>query len=180
MVRSRSVVAFVACAIAGSTILAQEVVRETIPGIQNFARLETTVACTGALDPDVAMPGIKKMGFASVINLREAGEQGAIDPEEERKEAEAAGLRYFHVPFNGSAPDRKSADAFLAAIRTPGAEPALIHCAAGNRAAAMWLIKRLVADRWDTERAVKEANELGLRSEGLRQFAIEYARTYQQ
>jgi uncharacterized protein (TIGR01244 family) len=166
-----------AFAMTGPAVLAQEVVRENVPGIQNFARLETVVACTGALDPEVAMPGIKRMGFASVINLREVGEPGAVDPEEERRAAEAAGLRYFHVPFNGSAPEPKAADAFLAAIRTPGAEPALIHCAAGNRAAGMWLIKRLVVDRWETGRAIQEANDLGLRSEPLRQFAIEYART---
>ena len=39
----------------------------------------------------------------------------------------------------------------------------------------MWLIKRLVVDRWDEDRAVKEAMALGQTSETLRKFAIDYA-----
>ena len=45
----------------------------------------------------------------------------------------------------------------------------------GNRAATMWLIKRLVVDKWDEERAVKEAAALGQSSEALRKWALEYA-----
>ena len=44
----------------------------------------------------------------------------------------------------------------------------------------MWLIKRLVVDRWDEERAVKEAASLGQSSEELRKFAIEYAKSRKQ
>ena len=39
----------------------------------------------------------------------------------------------------------------------------------------MWLIKRLVVDHWDVERATTEATALGQTSPTLRQFAIEYA-----
>jgi protein tyrosine phosphatase (PTP) superfamily phosphohydrolase (DUF442 family) len=84
-------------------------------------------------------------------------------------------LKYFHVPVNGASPDPKSADAFLAALRTPGAEPAFIHCATGNRAAAMWLIKRVVVDHWTADKAAEEAAGLGLTSAPLRQFALNYA-----
>lgn len=160
-----------------AALAAQQVTRETVAGVRNFARLETTVACTGALNPAEAMPAIKKLGFASVINLQLPTETG-VNVDAERAAAEAAGLRYFHVPFNGTAPEVKSADQFLAAIATPGAQPALIHCTAGNRAAAMWLVKRLVVDRWETDRATKEAAELGLTSATLRQFAIDYAQAH--
>src|SRR5262245_32117018 len=123
---------------AGSSMAsAQQVTKEAVPGVQNFARLETTVACAGATKAE-AIPELKKMGFASVINLREASEPGA-NVEEEEQAAKAAGIKYFHVPFNGQKPDPAVADKFLAAITTPGAEPAFIHCAAGNRAATMWL-----------------------------------------
>ena len=156
---------------------AQEVTKPAVAGIDNLARLETTVACAGAVRPDEAVPEIKKMGFVSIINLREASENGA-DLENEARLAKAAGLRYFHVPFNGRTPDPKAADRFIEAITSPGAEPAFIHCAAGNRAATMWLIKRLVVDRWDVDRATKEAIALGQTSEPLRQFAVEYARAH--
>ena len=156
--------------------IAQQVTTDTIAGIRNFARLETTVACAGAITADV-VPEIKKMGFASIVNLRLATERGA-DVEKEAAAARAVGLRYFHVPFDGS-PDPKAADQFLDAMTTPGAEPAFIHCAGGNRAATMWLIKRLAVDHWDVDRATKEATALGQTSPRLRQFAIDYARTRQ-
>jgi uncharacterized protein (TIGR01244 family) len=155
-------------------VAAQAPVKGTLAGVQNYAHVETTIACAGAVDPDAAMPEIKKLGFVSVINLRQASEPGA-NIEAEQAAAERVGLKYFHVPVNGAAPDPKSADAFLAAIRTPGAEPAFIHCATGNRAAAMWLIKRIAIDHWDTAKATEEANGLGLTSAPLRQFALDYA-----
>ena len=155
---------------------AQQVTKETVPGITNLARLETTVACAGATRAE-AIPEIKKMGFASIINLRQASEPGA-DIEAEAAAAKAAGLRFYHIPFNGQSPSPAVADQFLAAITTQGSEPAFIHCAGGNRAAAMWLIKRLVVDQWDMDRASKEATALGLTSPALKQFAADYAQTH--
>jgi hypothetical protein len=52
---------------------ASKVTKEAVPGITNFARLETTVACGGATKAE-AVPALKKMGFASIINVREATE----------------------------------------------------------------------------------------------------------
>jgi uncharacterized protein (TIGR01244 family) len=167
--------AFMGSAAVGHQVLAaQQVTKETREGIKNFARVETTVACAGAITTE-AMPEIKKMGFASVINLRQASEPGADIPAHEAA-AKAAGLRYYHVPFNGSSPDPKIADQFLKVITSKDAEPAFIHCAGANRAAAMWLIKRLAVDRWDVNRATAEAEALGLTSPVLKQWAIDYAR----
>ena len=64
---------------------AAKVTKENVPGITNFARLETTIACAGAVKAE-AVPEIKKMGFASIINVREASEPGA---EVEKEEAAA-------------------------------------------------------------------------------------------
>jgi len=172
---ARCFVALVVALGLGSVAVAQQVTREEVAGVRNFARLETTVACAGATSAD-AVPAIAKMGFASIINLRLASEEGA-EVEREGEAARAAGLKYFHVPYDGS-PDPAAAEAFLAAITSAGAEPAFIHCAGGNRAASMWLIKRLVVDKWDEARAVAEAEALGQRSEALRQFAVEFAKTH--
>jgi uncharacterized protein (TIGR01244 family) len=166
-------------ALAGVGIVAgQQVTQESVEGVTNFRRLETTVACAGATKAE-AVPEIKKMGFKSIINLREATEPGA-DVEAEAAAAKAAGLKYFHVPFGGRAPDPAAADAFLAAITAPGSEPAFIHCGSGNRAAVMWLIKRIAVDHWDVDRATAEATALGLRSEAQKQFAIDYAQAHKQ
>lgn len=170
---------FVAAAVAFlcgplAELSAQQVTKESREGIKNFARIETTVACAGAITAD-AMPEIKKMGFASVINLREAQEPGA-DIEKHEAAAKAAGLRYYHVPFNAGKPDPKAADQFIKVISSKEAEPAFIHCASANRASAMWLIKRLTIDRWEVDRAVAEAEALGLTNPALKEWAIQYAR----
>ena len=155
---------------------AQQVTKQAVPGVQNFAKLETTVACGGATTPE-AVPELKKMGFASIINLRLPTEQGA-DIDAEAAAAKAAGIRFFAIPFNAQSPDPAVADRFLEAITAKGSEPAFIHCAGGNRAAAMWMIKRLAVDHWDVDRATKEATALGMTSAPLRQFAIDYAQAH--
>jgi uncharacterized protein (TIGR01244 family) len=157
---------------ATTAAFAQNVNKEQVAGIRNLARIETTVACAGAITPE-SVTEIKKMGFASIINLRLPTEEGATNEKEEAA-AKAAGIRYIHVPYDGSA-DPKAAAAFLDAITSRGAEPAFIHCAGGNRAATMWLIKRIAIDHWDVKRATDEAILLGQTNEKTRAFAIEFA-----
>jgi protein tyrosine phosphatase (PTP) superfamily phosphohydrolase (DUF442 family) len=110
--------------LAASTARAQ-VVKQDVPGIRNFAKVESTVACAGAITP-VAIPEIKKMGYASIINLRLATEQGA-DIEGNTAAAKAADIPYYHIPFSSAAPDPAAVDTFLKTITAPGVQPAFIH-----------------------------------------------------
>ena len=114
---------FVACAIG--TAARAQVVKQEVPGIRNFAKVESTVACAGAISPS-AIQGIKEMGYASIINLRLSTEQGA-DIEGNIAAAKAAGIPYHHIPFSGSAPDPAVVDTFLKTITAPGVQPAFIH-----------------------------------------------------
>ena len=156
---------------------AQQVSSETVAGITNLKRLESTVACAGATTPE-SMRAVKDMGFASVVNLRQASEPNAnIDAESAA--AKAAGLRYVHLPLNPQSPDPSVADQFVAAARDPATQPMFIHCASGNRAAAMWLIKRAVVDGWSIDRASAEAEQLGLTNPAMKQFAVGYAKEHQ-
>jgi protein tyrosine phosphatase (PTP) superfamily phosphohydrolase (DUF442 family) len=102
-----------------------QVVRQEVPGIRNFAKIETTVACAGAITP-AAIQEIKKMGYASIINLRLATEPGA-DIEANIAAAKTADIPYYHIPFSGSAPDPAVVDTFLKTITAPGVQPAFIH-----------------------------------------------------
>jgi uncharacterized protein (TIGR01244 family) len=154
-----------------------QVKKESVAGITNFAKIESTVACAGAITP-ASVAEIKKMGYGSVINLRQASEQGA-DIDGEAAAAKAAGINFVHVPFNGAQPDPAAVDQFLKAITVPGNTPAFIHCAGGNRAAAMWFIKRALVDKWDTNRAMAEATDLGFTSQPLKNFAMEYIKAHQ-
>ena len=68
-------------AVFSSRNAAAQVTKQTVPGVTNFAKLETTVACGGATTSE-AVPELKKMGFASIINLRLPSEPGAdVDKE---------------------------------------------------------------------------------------------------
>ena len=169
--------AFSAASVVASVVAvsAQQVTKEEVAGIRNLSRLETTVACAGATEVE-AIPNVKKMGFAAMINLRQASEPGANVPQAQAA-AKAAGLNYVHIPFDAAAPDPAVADRFLEAIKQPGNQPAYIHCASANRAAAMWFVKRVQIDKWDTDRAMKEAEALGLSSAPLKQFVTTYVST---
>ena len=153
-----------------------QVKKSSLDGVTNFAQVETTVACAGAVTP-ASVAGIKKMGFASLINLRLDNEKGA-DIDAEAAAAKAAGINFVHLPFNGAMPDPAVADRFLQIITERGNQPAFIHCASGNRAAALWLIKRVLIDRWDNDRAIEEATQLGLTSSALKTFALDYIQAH--
>jgi hypothetical protein len=49
-----------------ATAASAQVVRQEVPGIRNFAKVESTVACAGAITP-AAIQEVKKMGYASII-----------------------------------------------------------------------------------------------------------------
>ena len=150
-----------------------QVTKESVPGISNFSRVETTIACAGATTP-AAVAEVKRLGYASIINLRQASEAGA-DVEAEEAAAKAANIRYIHLPFNAAAPDSTQVDRFITAVAAPANQPAFVHCASANRASALWMVKRMVVDGWDAERAGTEATALGLTNPALKTFALDYA-----
>jgi uncharacterized protein (TIGR01244 family) len=172
MLKRNAVLIALALGVAVATLNAQNVTKETLPGVTNFAKLETTIACAGATTP-AAVSGLKQMGYASIINLREASEPGA-DIDAEAAAAKTAGINFVHLPFNGAMPDPAVADKFLIAVTDKKNQPAFVHCASANRAAAMWMIKRMVVDKWDADRAGTEAAALGLTSGALKTFALNY------
>src|SRR6185295_12926677 len=153
-------------------LLQTQVTKETVPGITNLARVETTVACAGAITP-ASVVEIKKMGFTTIFNLRPATEAGA-DIDAEAAAAKAAGINFIHLPFVTAMPDPAVVDRFLKAIADKNNNPAFIHCSSGNRASTMWLIKRVLLDKWDIEKASAEAAALGLTNPQLKVFALDY------
>lgn len=152
------------------TAAAAQAAEEAPDGVVNYTRLNATVACAGATPPE-AMAELKDRGFAAVVNFRTAGERGAT-VDAGRAAAEAAGLKYFHLPFRQ--PSAEVAEAFLETVADPANQPVYIHCGSANRVGAMWLIKRVRLDGWAADEALAEAELIGLRSAALRQFALDY------
>ena len=114
-------------------------------------------------------------GVKTVINLRHAGEfadgstdDAGLDIAEEGRQVEALGMDYVHLPVSmkptedGGA-DERLATAFetlLTAARESG--PVAVHCKLGQRAGAMVLIALARHQRWAGDRALAEADRLGL------------------
>jgi uncharacterized protein (TIGR01244 family) len=178
MMRKHSLAAAVAAVllVAGSAWAQAQVTKPSVAGVTNFARLESTIACAGATTP-AGVAEVKKLGYKTIINLRQASEAGA-DVDAEAAAAKTEGVKYFHLPVNGASPDPAIVDQFLAAVGDPANQPVFVHCASGNRAAALWMIKRLVVDGWDTDRASTEATALGMTSPALKTFAMDYAASH--
>ena len=171
-----------ACVLVGlvgllvATVASGQVTKESVPGVINFSKVDTTIACAGATTP-AAVAEIKRLGYASIINLRQASEAGA-DTAGEEAAAKAANINYIWLPLNSAAPDPAVADKFLAAVTAPANQPAFVHCASANRASALWMVKRMVVDGWDADRAGTDAAALGLSSPALKTFALDYAASH--
>jgi uncharacterized protein (TIGR01244 family) len=166
--RRFAVLALLAFAVAG--VSAQQ--KMTKPGITNFTKVDAVVACGGATETS-ALDGLKQDGFKAVINLRQATEKGA-SIEENRARAEALGLKYIHIPYNGAAPESKTFDDFLDAVADKSNHPVYIHCGSANRVGSVWLAKRVLQDGWPVEKATEEARVIGLTAAPLEQFALKY------
>jgi uncharacterized protein (TIGR01244 family) len=155
-----------------------QVKKGDLPGVTNYSRVDATIGCGGATQP-AAMAALKNEGYASVINLRMASEQGA-EVDASRAAAQAAGLRYIHLPFDAANPDSKVVDSFIAAVSDRANQPVYIHCASANRVGAMWMIKRALKDGWSVDRASAEAEAIGLTNPKLKAFATEYIASHKQ
>lgn len=157
------------------SLSAGQVTKKDIAGISTFAQVESTIACGGTTTPE-AIREVKRMGFKTVVNLRLESEPGAM-VDEEGAVVRSLGMNYVHLPFNIQTPDPKLVENFMAAVAGAANTPAYVHCAAGGRAAALWMIKRVKADGWTQAAALEEANALGL-NDRLRPFALNYLKTH--
>ncbi len=151
---------------------APQLQKQTIDGVRNYTKVDASIGCAGATDPK-AMTAIAELGYRAILNLREDTEDGAQIPES-KAAAEAAGLIFLHLPFKGSAPDDAVADQFLRIVADTMHQPLFINCGSANRVGAMWLIKRMVADRWPQDKALEEAKAIGLTSAALEKWALAY------
>jgi uncharacterized protein (TIGR01244 family) len=145
--------------------------QQEVPPIRNFVRMNSEF-CTGAQPRIEHLEKLKAEGVKAIINLRPPAEHRAA---EEEAEAKKLGLRYFNIPFVFGEPKEEQATEFLKITDNPENRPAFIHCAAGIRAGAFWMIRRVLRDSWTVERAEQEADKIGLReSPHLNEFARKY------
>jgi protein tyrosine phosphatase (PTP) superfamily phosphohydrolase (DUF442 family) len=142
----------------GAGLHAQGIQRLTVPGINNFWRVDASVSTGGTITArETAIPGLKRKGIRTVIDLA-----GGPDSAAERAAVEAAGMKYLVFAIDGATLDPAPIDPFLAAVKDKTIYPIFIHSGAGHRAAMAWMIKRVMVDGWTIERAGIEAASAGL------------------
>ena len=150
------------------------------PGIENFSRIAGGNCCGGPLvgiggaTEARAMGWLKQQGFATVINLRFAEEE-SVDLEGCRAAAEAVGLKYLHLPFSPKASGPVVVDAFLAAVADEANQPVYVHCGSATRAAALWMIARLLEDGCQADTASQEAKLIARKPDNAIAYAMAFA-----
>ena len=139
--------------------------------IRNFYRVNETF-CTGGQPKVDEIVALKSKGVKAIINLRPASE---FDATAEEAKAKELGLRYFNIPVVYMDPKEEQVTEFLKLTDDPNNLPVFIHCTAGIRAAAFWMIRRVMRDGWSVQDAQNEAEKVGIRHvEHLLKFANDY------
>ncbi|MFC1665119.1 beta-lactamase hydrolase domain-containing protein [Pseudomonadota bacterium] len=164
---------------AAETSMAPMVVKSDIPGIQNYSRFDSSpgfagssVGFGGATQPS-AMSRLENAGFAAVINLRLATEEGA-DVDDSRIAAESVGLNYIHLPFDTTNPDPDVVDNFLTAVGDKDNRPVYIHCGSATRVATLWMIGRVLKDGLAIDTASAEVEVIAGKPSDAIAFATNY------
>ena len=148
-------------------------------GIAHFSRIDNAAGFAGALvgfggkTPDSEMAWLQNQGFRSVVNLRLAGEEG-VDVSCSEAAAEAAGLKYIHLPFSPQNFDPAVVEDFLSAVSDQANQPVFIHCASATRVAALWILGRVLTDNWELEAASREAETIAHKPAEAIAFATAY------
>jgi uncharacterized protein (TIGR01244 family) len=107
-------------------------------------------------------------GYTTVINLRSDPERSAI----EQRNAEAAGLRYFHRPWPAYELEREHVDELAELIEAPDAGRVVFHCRSATRVGLMWLLYRQLHHGWSREQAEAELRAAGYDDESLETFGF--------
>jgi len=175
-----AVAALLAAAASADSSAAPAPRKVDAPGIENFSEIRgdagfggSLVGFGGATSPE-AMPWLKRQGFVTVVNLRLAGETNA-DVDASRAAADAAGLKYVHIPFDpGGADVATTVATFLATVSAKTNQPVYIHCSSATRAAALWMIGRVVDDHWTVDAAGREAESIARKPDQAIAIATRY------
>jgi uncharacterized protein (TIGR01244 family) len=159
-----------------------QVAKPEVRGIENFSQIRETTGFAGTqigfggATQASAMASLKRRGFVTVINLRLADEENN-DLQGGAAAARSAGLNYIHLPFDKDATAPQLVEDFLAMVGDQANQPVYVHCSSATRAAALWMIGRVLVDGWDIDAASAEAGRIADRPPEAVAFATAYIRS---
>ena len=135
-------------------------------------RCFNTSLTPGRMRPE-HLPKLKDAGIKVVISLRPHSEANG---DREATKIKELGMSYFNIPVIFNEPDELDADDFLKLTDEQLKNgPVFIHCAVGTRVGAFWMIRRVLRDGWEFDKALEEANRIGLRNQAQ---LLEFAKAY--
>jgi len=160
------------CSACGMTLIEKTPAMSEVSGIPRFMKVSDQV-WTGGQPWDEHYAKLKDAGVKVIINLRPPAEN---EGSAEEAKVKSLGMAYFNIPVSFNEPDELDADDFLKLTDEQLKNgPVFIHCAVGSRVGAFWMIRRVLRDGWDFDKAAAEANQIGMRSQGrIFDFAKEY------
>ena len=160
------------CPACDMVLIEKTAAMSELTGIPRFLKL-TDQVWTGGQPWIEHFPKLKDAGVKVVINLRAHAEHQGGREEVRVKEL---GMNYFNIPVDSQAPDELDADDFLKLTDEQLKNgPVFIHCTAAIRVGAFWMIRRVLRDGWEVDKALEEANRIGLNNHpALTTFAKEY------
>ena len=160
------------CPACNMVLIEKTAAMSELTGIPRFLKLTDQVWTGGQPWPE-HLSKLKDAGIKVVINLRSQAENQGGREEAKVKEL---GMSYFNIPVDPQAPDELDADDFLKLTDEQLKNgPVFIHCAVATRVGAFWMIRRVVRDNWEFNKALEEANRIGLNNNArLIEFAKEY------
>ena len=122
------------------------------------------------------IPKLKEAGVTQVISLRKDNE---LDWDE-AKVVKEAGLKHASVSFQTAdeLSDEKIAELRELLGGTDG--KTMLHCGSGNRVGAVWITHRVLDDGVEIDTAIEEAKTIGLKSEPMKQRAMDYIKQEQE
>lgn len=160
------------CPACNMALIEKTAAMSELTGIPRFLKL-TDQVWTGGQPWIEHVSKLKDAGVKVVINLRPRDEYDSAREEAKVKEL---GMTYFNIPVAFNAPDELDADDFLKLTDEQLKNgPVFIHCAVATRVGAFWMIRRVLRDGWEFDKALEEANRIGLNNHAR---LIEFAKDY--
>src|SRR5215207_8049322 len=151
-------------------------IQEIAPGMKDMGQPLEYLATAGQPEEE-HLKRLAEAGYKTVIDLRTSEEDPGFDEAEVIYEA---GMEYVNIPVGHDTIEEETFERFRELMKDPKLRPVLVHCSSANRVRAL-LIPYLVLDEGkSTEEAEEVATEVGLKSDELKQAALEHVNERQE
>ena len=133
--------------------------RLRVAGIPNAGRIDEHLY-RGAQPREGGLNHLRELGITTLVDLR--GED-SNSREQEKRKAEALGIRFISIPLGGFSPPAKDQIAsFLSLFAGQSPGTVFVHCRLGEDRTGVFIAAyRIAVDMWTPDEAIKEMDFFG-------------------